>query len=119
MCLSNEEWEFINTFAPWFSAVGTFLAVGTSLYISYSTRRIVLEISSGIYCFDENGVDKEYLAIYVTNTGYRTIYLNNYALQVGVFKKTIIGIGHKYIDSRLLVFLVNWEKMIPPTYLSI
>jgi hypothetical protein len=102
MCISNEEWEFINTFAPWFSAAGTLLAVVTSLYISYSTRRIALEISSGIYLIDDNGEDKECFDIDVTNTGYRTISLNHNAcisFQVGLFKKTNIGIGPKHIDD--------------------
>ncbi len=102
MCISIEEWKFINTFAPWFSAMGTFLAVCVSLYISYSTRRITLTVSSGIFIFNENGVDEEYLAINVTNTGYRTVFLNSLmciSFQVGLFKKTNIGIGHKYIDT--------------------
>jgi len=102
MCISVEDWKFINTFAPWFSAFGTFLAVAVSLYFSYSTRKISLSISSGIYVFNENGTDEEYLTIYVTNTGYRTVFLNNFtciSFQVGLFKKINIGIGHKYIDK--------------------
>ena len=103
MCLSVDEWKFINTFAPWFSAIGTLLAVCVSLYISYSTRRIALSISSGIFVFNEHGVDEEYLAINITNTGYRTVFLNSLmciSFQVGLFKKTNIGIGHKYIDCQ-------------------
>ena len=102
MCVSVDKWKFINTFAPWLSAIGTLLAVGMSLYISYSTRKIALNITSGVYVFNEGGVDEEYLTIYVTNTGYRTVFLNSFAcisFQVGLFKKTTIGIGHKYIDS--------------------
>ncbi len=102
MCISVEEWKFINSFAPWLSAIGTLLAVCMSLYISFSTRKIALSISSGIFVFNENGVDEEYLAINVTNTGYRTVFLNSLiciSFQVGLFKKTNIGIGHKYIDS--------------------
>jgi len=30
--VETETWKFINTFAPWFSAIGTILAVVTSLY---------------------------------------------------------------------------------------
>lgn len=103
MFISVEEWRFINTFAPWFSAIGTLLAVCVSLYISYSTRKIALSVSSGIFIFNENGVDEEYFAINVTNTGYRTVFLNNpicsISLQVGLFKKTNISIGCEYIDS--------------------
>lgn len=100
MCLSVEEWKFINTFAPWFSAIGTFLVVCVSLYISYSTRKIALKISSGI--FDVTNENEEYLCIYVTNIGYRTVFLNSFAsisFQVGLFKKRTIVIGREYIDS--------------------
>ena len=77
MFLSIEEWKFINSFSPWLSAIGTLLAVCVSLYISYSTRKIALQVSSGIIVFNENGADEEYLAINVINTGYRTVFLNN------------------------------------------
>lgn len=100
--MSAEEWKFINTFAPWFSAIGTLIAVAVSLYIAHSTRKISLVISSGIYDFNENGIDKKYLAIYVTNIGYSTVFLNNatcVSLRVGRFKKTNIGIGWKFIDT--------------------
>lgn len=60
MCISVEEWRFINSFAPWLSVIGTLLAVCASLYISYSTRKIALSISSGVVVFNENGVDEEF-----------------------------------------------------------
>jgi len=72
------------------------------LYIAYSTRKIALSISSGIFVFNENGADEEYLTISVINTGYRTVFLNSLScisFQVGLFKKTNIGIGHTYIDN--------------------
>lgn len=101
--MTIEDWKFINTFAPWLSALGTLLAVAVSLYISFSTRKINLKISSGIYTFNENDVDEDYLGIQVTNVGFRTVYLNNYvsiSFQAGGFlNRTNIGIGHKYIDS--------------------
>lgn len=102
MCISVEDWKFINSFAPWLSALGTLLAVAVSLYISFSTRKINLKISSGIYTFNENGIDEDYLGIQVTNIGFRTVYLNNFVSIAfragGFFNKTNIGIGHKYID---------------------
>ncbi len=94
-----EQWAFINTFAPWVSAVGTLLAVIVSLYISYSTRKISLKIYSDIYEYE---TDEKYIGIYVVNTGYRTVFLNNtmcISFQVGLLKKTNIGIGWKYIDN--------------------
>ncbi len=102
--MTNEQWIFINTFAPWFSAIGTLLAVIVSLYISYSTRKIALEIYYDIYTFGkgENKEGEKYFGINVTNTGYRTVFINNttcISFQIGLFKKINIGIGSKYIDS--------------------
>ncbi len=115
MCLSIEEWKFINTFAPWFSAIGTFLAVCVSLYISHSTRKIALTVASGIFIFNENGADEEYLAINVTNTGYRTVFLNSLmciSFQVGLFKKRILALDINILTSiNPRVFHVSLVKM--------
>ena len=97
-----EQWAFINTFAPWVSAVGTLLAVIVSLYISYSTRKISLKIYSDIYIYNEYEKDEEYIGIYVINTGYRTVFLNSttcISFQVGLLKKRNIVIGWKHIDN--------------------
>jgi hypothetical protein len=99
--MSMECWKFINSFAPWFSALGTFLAVAVSLYIALSSRKISIAISSGVFDF---GNEKELLIIKVTNTGLRTVVINNQAcicFQAGRFKKKKnIGIGSNYIDQQ-------------------
>lgn len=99
--MSMECWKFINSFAPWFSALGTFLAVTVSLYIALSSRRISIAISSGVFDF---GNGNESLIIKVTNTGLRTVVINNQAcicFQAGRFnKKKNIGIGSNYIDQQ-------------------
>jgi P pilus assembly chaperone PapD len=98
--MSIECWKFINSFAPWFSAFGTLLAVAVSLYIALSSRKISIAISSGVFDFD-NG--NQSLIIKVTNTGFRTVVINNQAcicIQAGRFKnKKNIGIGSNYIDQ--------------------
>ena len=99
--MSMECWKFINSFAPWFSALGTFLAVSVSLYIALSSRKISIDISSGVFDF---GNGNESLILKVTNTGLRTVVINNQAcicFQVGRFKnKKNIGIGSNYIDQQ-------------------
>ncbi len=96
-----ECWKFINSFAPWFSALGTFLAVVASLYIALSSRKISIVISSGVFDF---GNGNESLIIKVTNTGLRTVVINNQAciyFQTGRFnKKKNTGIGSNYIDQQ-------------------
>lgn len=43
----KETWEFINSFAPWFSAFGTLTAVILAIYLARRDKNIRLEISAG------------------------------------------------------------------------
>ena len=45
--MSQKTWRFINTFAPWLSALGTITAVLVALYLARMDRRIQLEVSAG------------------------------------------------------------------------
>lgn len=97
--MSIECWKFINSFAPWFSAIGTISAVVVSLYIALSSRKISINISSDIFDF---GNENRSLIITVTNTGLRTVVVDNQhciRFQAGRFKnKKVIGVGTDYID---------------------
>jgi len=44
----RETWRFINTFAPWLSALGTIAAVATSLYLAQRDRRINLKVRASL-----------------------------------------------------------------------
>lgn len=46
--MTMADWKFINTFAPWFSAIGTFLAVVVSLYLAHASRRQKMKASASI-----------------------------------------------------------------------
>lgn len=97
--MSIDELKFINTFAPWFSAIGSISAVITSLYFSYTNRKISLEVSASVFQFAENDSSEDYVFIQITNTGYRTVMLRNFSWEIGLFKKKIIGIGFNNIDG--------------------
>jgi len=94
-----ECWKFINSFAPWFSALGSLSAVALSLYLALSGRKIYINISSEIYEFDKGN---DLLIIKITNTGLRTVVIDDQSciyFQIGRFKKKkCIGIGPSYID---------------------
>lgn len=95
------DWQFINSFSGWLSAVGTILAVVVSLYISFSARSTKIGITSGIYVFDEGGQKIRYLRIIIQNVGFRAFYINDsscISIRVGWLKKRYIGIGRNYID---------------------
>ena len=98
--ISYEEWKIINTFAPWFSAFGTILAVIISLYLAYLNRKITLKISSNISLFN-NG--SEYFFIKVANTGYNSVVINNILLQYGLFKKSYIVINDISLECSTLL----------------
>lgn len=46
--MDQETWRFINTFAPWLSALGTICAVVMSLYLARKGNRIELDVHAGI-----------------------------------------------------------------------
>ena len=97
----NLDWQLINSFSGWFSAAGTILAVAVSLYISFSARSTKIAVTSGIYVFDEDEGDVEYLGIFVQNVGFRAFYINNdscISMRIGWFRKRHIGIGRNHID---------------------
>jgi hypothetical protein len=86
----HDAWRFINTFAPWFSAFGTLLAVITSLYFARRDKRIRLEISAGHRLIVTQGIPAphpEYLNIRVVNVGHREAQITNIGWNVGILKK--------------------------------
>ena len=97
------DWRFINTLAPWFSAIGTVSAVVTSLYLARRSDRQMLEVRAGLRTIavvrgGSSGV-KDYpffvrpnvfsnqpptvLMVSVTNIGRRTAHLAHIYWQVG------------------------------------
>jgi hypothetical protein len=46
--MDQDTWRFINTFAPWAAALGTFGAVLVSLYLARKSNWIELEVRAGI-----------------------------------------------------------------------
>jgi len=98
--MTQEEWKFVNTFAPWFSAIGTLLAVIVSLYFSYSSRKISLMISASIFDFFQEGQQEteEYILIQITNTSYKDVIIKNFNWEFGLFKKRYVIVGFNTVD---------------------
>lgn len=86
---SVETWEFINSFAPWFSAFGTLAAVVVSLKLATRDRNIRLRVSAGHRLLITPGVDErpEYLCIHVVNLGHRDAQLTSIGWKAGIFNK--------------------------------
>jgi hypothetical protein len=88
--LDKETWEFINTFAPWLSAIGTLLAVGVSLYFARHDKRIRLEVNAGHRLIVTQGQKEphpEYLLMRIVNIGHREAQITSIGWKVGLFKK--------------------------------
>jgi hypothetical protein len=85
----KETWKFINTFAPWLSAIGTTAAVWVSLYLARQ-QRMRLDVSAGhrlIFTPGQKAPHPEYLVIRIVNIGHREAQITNIGWKVGFFKK--------------------------------
>jgi len=85
-----DTWKFINTFAPWLSAIGTLSAVIVSLYLSRSEKPIKLEVCAGhrlIIGQGQKGKLPEYLYISAINTGHRIATIISIGWKMGFIKK--------------------------------
>jgi hypothetical protein len=74
--MNHETWQFVNTFAPWLSAIGTIAAVVTSLWLARNRTRVRLTVSVRLGFIVEpdaageyDGPRQEYVCIGVVNTG--------------------------------------------------
>lgn len=83
--MSQEEWKFVNTFAPWLSAIGTLAAVLVSLRLARNKVRVSLTVSVNlkiIYEPTRDGYERakdDYVAIEVVNTGETEATIGNIA----------------------------------------
>lgn len=88
--MNVETWKFINTFAPWLSALGTLSAVSVSLYLARAAKPLKLEIRAGhriIVETGQKGTPPEFLFVSVINTGHRIATITNIGWKIGLFKK--------------------------------
>ena len=89
--MADWNWQLINSFAWWFSAIGTIGAVIVALALASRTHKINLKISAGHrVIFGGNASPDhlpEVLAISVTNTGVRVATVTHVGWRAGFFKK--------------------------------
>ena len=117
--IDKSTWEFINTFAPWFAAIGTLAAVIVSLYLARQDRRIKLMVSAGhrkMVTPGKQGKHPDYIVISVTNVGHREAQVTGLGWEVGLIKKeqayqSIILDG---FSSSIPVRLKDGEKLLTP-----
>lgn len=86
-----QDWQFINSFAGWFSAFGTIGAVIVALYLTRQDKRIRLRVTAGhrvIVSQGLKGPPPQYLAIRITNVGHRDVQVVGIGWRIGLFKKS-------------------------------
>lgn len=81
-------WSFLNSFAPWLSALGTVSAVLVSLWLARRDYKVRLKIYVYINSFlNENKENLEYLAIEIFNIGRREVQISGIVWQIGCLRK--------------------------------
>jgi hypothetical protein len=91
MFKNRELWRFINTFAPWFSALGTFTAVVVSLYLARRGDRLRLRLRCGIRIRIPMGAapgpKSRFVNLEVINVGRRPARIANLYWKTGVLRR--------------------------------
>ncbi len=75
----KETWRFINTFAPWLSALGTILAVVVSLYLARRSTRLDVRVFPAlvnIFTPGQPGPHPEFFQVRAVNHGGRDVIIN-------------------------------------------
>lgn len=87
--MTHETWKFVNTFAPWLSAIGTLAAVIVSLYLASTRAKLKLRITAGHRMLAGLGTGRfpDYLLIEVVNEGFRPARITGVGWKVGLFKR--------------------------------
>lgn len=99
--MDKETWQFVNTFAPWLSALGTISAVIVSLYLAAKARRLDLKVTATLNTLVQISMSsRDYVTISAVNLGAREV--------------TITGIGWSLPFKKLKL----WQVPGAPEYSS-
>ena len=87
--IDRETWRFINTFAPWLSALGTLAVVITSLYLTLADRSRLRvragkdKVESSGYKLPDDKVTYDLISIRVTNSRDKSVFIDEVYWNVG------------------------------------
>src|SRR5687767_10569101 len=97
--LTGSQWAFINTFAPWLSALGTLCAVTVSLWLARRASTPRARAAVGIvYIFNTPMGTQELLSFSLVNRGDRPITVSSIGWEYG-----FVNWGPKCIRKHRLV----------------
>ncbi len=87
--LSKAQWDLINSFSNWLSAIGTIAAVIVSLWFATKASRLQCHAQVGHRIVIEQGsqgIYPEILVFRIVNTGERPFQVNSVGWRVGIFR---------------------------------
>jgi len=112
--LSSADWEFINTFAGWFSAAGTFIAAVVALYIASRSIRPKARVWVGHRIIVGPGSKKpypEFIVFGIVNQGERPLAISQIGWKVGLLnKRHAIQRYEESMSSKLPINLAHGEE---------
>lgn len=112
--ISKSEWELINSFANWLSAIGTLAAVAVSLYLASRLSIPTAKLTVGHRIIIEPGMKgqpPEYVLFQIVNTGDRPIRVTGIGWKVGLWKKRqAVQMSEALISSPLPVDLAHGQE---------
>jgi hypothetical protein len=117
MMMDRETWGFINSFAPWFSAIGTFSAVVVSLYFARKSSQARLKVSTGHRLIVERGrsdYKPEFVVFRVVNKGSREVKVTGIGWQSGFMKRRYgyQDTGNSPHSSKMPIMIGHGEEAI-------
>ena len=84
----GETLQLINSFAPWFAAMGTIAAACVALYLGLRRGRLKLRVTAlHKVMIWEGGIRRDYLEIRAVNTGFTKANITGVDLRWGRYKK--------------------------------
>ena len=109
--MDKETWQFINTFAPWLSALGTISAVIVSLYLATQDRRVRLKVHASVQVLIEPGRSREFIGVSAVNIGRRETTITGIGWKIGpIRKKSFIQLGFSPESAQLPVRLSDGQS---------
>lgn len=119
---NEEQIRLFNTFAPWFSAIGTIAAVITSLFLAKRQTKILLRVNAG-YFISPHGIGKdgydEFIVLSATNIGLRSASIAHFYYDLPFSKLTLLQLEtntqHSDVLPKMLKdgdeakFIMTWD----------
>jgi hypothetical protein len=118
--VGKAQWELINSFANWLSAIGTLAAVIVALYLAYRAARPKVQLSVGHRIIIEPGTKgptPEFVMFKVVNAGDRPVRITQIGWKVGLYRKRYaVQMYEASLSSKLPVDLSHGQEaswMVP------